>query len=337
MAWSSPVTAQNYLKRNYDTDGKEVLRAFAPVVAEARHGVVEFYLGDEQIVLGTVVTADGLVLTKASDLRQGLDEPEDIERELTAQLADGRRVVAQLLNEDRLNDLALVQLEADELRPVTFDLAAPPRLGQWVVVPGLGESPEAVGVMSALPRRVNGVRLGIALGDRQSDGRPVIGMTQPGMGARVAGLQQGDVLVSIAGKPVTNSQDVIDAIQHVIAGDVVEVIVERNGSRLVFGVEMMLPEVDPENSRVDRMNTMGNDISTRRDGFASVLQHDATLAPTECGGPLLDLDGRCVGLNIARAGRIEAYALPAEVVVAALAKMTDQVMVRDADPEAADH
>ena len=30
------------------------------------------------------------------------------------------------------------------------------------------------------------------------------------------------------------------------------------------------------------------------------------------GGPLLDLDGRCVGVNIARVNRCESFAIPAE-------------------------
>lgn len=328
VAIAVPVSAQSYLKRAYDTDGKEVLKAFAPVVAEARHSVVQLYNDGKKRTLGTVVTADGLVLTKASEVRDA--------ETLTAKLADGRKVAVQLLTEDRLNDLALLQLEADNLTPVEFAVGVLPRLGQWVVVPGLKEVPEAVGVMSALPRRVNGVRLGIALGDRMSDGRPMIGLTMEGMGAHAAGLQRGDVLLSIAGHEVTSSQDVIDSIQNVIAGDVIEVVVEREGTPIAFQVEMRLPEFD-ENSRADRMNRMGNAVSKRRDGFASVFQHDATLTPGECGGPLLDLDGRCVGINIARAGRIEAYTLPADVVVDALGELTGQVMVNDAEPANAEH
>lgn len=322
------ASAQSYLKRAYDTDGKEVLKAFAPVVAEARHSVVQLYDDGKKRTLGTVVTADGLVLTKASEVRDA--------QTLTAKLADGREVAVQLLTEDRRNDLALLQLDAGNLTPVEFAVGVLPRLGQWVVVPGLKEVPEAVGVMSALPRRVNGVRLGIALGDRRSDGRPVIGHAMEGMGARAAGLQRGDVLMSIAGHEVTSSQDVIDSIQNVIAGDEIEVVVERGGKPMAFQVEMRLPELN-ENSRTDRMNTMGNGVSQRRDGFASVFQHDATLTPGECGGPLLDLDGRCVGINIARAGRIEAYTLPADVVVDALAELTGQVMVNDAEPAKAEH
>ena len=32
------------------------------------------------------------------------------------------------------------------------------------------------------------------------------------------------------------------------------------------------------------------------------------------GGPLVDLDGRVLGLNIARAGRVETWALPGDVI-----------------------
>jgi S1-C subfamily serine protease len=36
--------------------------------------------------------------------------------------------------------------------------------------------------------------------------------------------------------------------------------------------------------------------------------------PEDCGGPLVDLDGDVVGVNIARAGRTETRAIPSEVV-----------------------
>lgn len=316
---SGGAGGQSFLKRSLDTDGKEVLKAFAPIVAETRMSVVQLRLDGKDATLGTVVTADGLVLTKASEVAGELP--------LTAELADGREVEVERMAEDRAHDLALLQLDARDLTPVAFALGVAPRLGQWVVVPGLGELPEAIGVMSCVPRRIKGVRLGIALGDRRSDGRPVVGLTIPGMGAAEAGLTTGDVLISIAGQDVANSQEVLDSLQGVNAGDIIPVVVERDGESVVFEVEMRLPELN-ERSRSDRMNTMGNRVSQRRDGFDSVLQHDATISPGECGGPLLDLEGRCIGLNIARAGRVEAYALPADVVAGVLLDLTQQVMVK---------
>jgi len=55
-------------------------------------------------------------------------------------------------------------------------------------------------------------------------------------------------------------------------------------------------------------------VSQRAEDFELAMQHDAALQPSQCGGPLLNLDGKAVGLNIARAGRIASYALPASLV-----------------------
>jgi hypothetical protein len=38
------------------------------------------------------------------------------------------------------------------------------------------------------------------------------------------------------------------------------------------------------------------------------------LRPADCGGPLLDLDGKMVGINIARAGRVNSYAIPTAAI-----------------------
>ena len=63
-------------------------------------------------------------------------------------------------------------------------------------------------------------------------------------------------------------------------------------------------------------------LSERAGGFPRALQHDTILEPQDCGGPLLDLDGKAVGVNIARAGRVISYALPADTV----ARLMDDVM-----------
>ena len=62
-------------------------------------------------------------------------------------------------------------------------------------------------------------------------------------------------------------------------------------------------------------NAMGGDLSGRRTGFPMVIQHDTVIRPTDCGGPLVDLDGRVLGINIARAGRVETWALPGDVAM----------------------
>ena len=55
-------------------------------------------------------------------------------------------------------------------------------------------------------------------------------------------------------------------------------------------------------------------MSNRRNGFPVILQHDSVVLPEDCGGPLCDLDGHVIGINISRAGRVETYAIPSEVI-----------------------
>jgi hypothetical protein len=66
--------------------------------------------------------------------------------------------------------------------------------------------------------------------------------------------------------------------------------------------------------------TMGTKLNNRRGGFPFILQHDSGLRPEVCGGPLVDIDGKVVGINIARAGRTETFAIPAEDILALLPK-----------------
>ena len=63
-------------------------------------------------------------------------------------------------------------------------------------------------------------------------------------------------------------------------------------------------------------------ISARSSGFTTIFMHDTVLMlPNQCGGPLVNLDGRAVGINIARAGRVSSYALPTAVVRSQVTQM----------------
>ncbi len=62
---------------------------------------------------------------------------------------------------------------------------------------------------------------------------------------------------------------------------------------------------------MDRNDMMSGDFSKRRSGFPRVIQHDVLANSTIMGGPVLNLGGKCVGMNIARANRAETFAIPA--------------------------
>ena len=117
-----------------------------------------------------------------------------------------------------------------------------------------------------------------------------------------------------AKQAVTSSDQLIGMISQHLPGDAVSLLVRRGDDRLTFEAKLgRRADLDQENS--DFQSFLGGELSFRRSGFSSVLQHDTFLLPEHCGGPLCDLEGRVVGINIARAERIASYALPAATII----------------------
>lgn len=287
----------------------EIREAFEPLVRSVRKSVVILYVDGEARTLGTVADTRGTVLSKASELIDAA--------RLEAELPNGQRVKADLVGVDRDNDLAFVALDTPRLRPVRW-IDSEPAIGRWVASAGQEKTPEAVGVISARARAIEPPQLvlGVLLQEHPR-GLYVRAVTE-GFGADRAGVRQGDVLVQVGGDKVLAIQQVISRLQRLNEGDEVSIEVLRGGEPVTLDVSLRELEPDPR-SRSERMNRMGGAISERRRGFERVLQHDAEIRPEHCGGPLVNLRGEVVGLNIARAGRIATYALPSMLVERELA------------------
>ena len=56
------------------------------------------------------------------------------------------------------------------------------------------------------------------------------------------------------------------------------------------------------------------DVSLRQTGFPAVLIHDTIVGRRQCGGPVVDLEGRVVGVNIARFHRCSTFAIPQQEI-----------------------
>jgi hypothetical protein len=65
---------------------------------------------------------------------------------------------------------------------------------------------------------------------------------------------------------------------------------------------------------------MGGPLSLVSNNFPVVIQTDMQLKPQQCGGPVLDLDGRAIGLSIARADRTRSFLIPASRIAEVLGK-----------------
>jgi serine protease Do len=114
-------------------------------------------------------------------------------------------------------------------------------------------------------------------------------------------------------------------------GDRVELGVLRAGERMQVEATLARREDGPRGRPVRRGNTT-TPISEVSTGFGRVLAHDANVWPEQVGGPVLDLDGHVVGINIARFDRTATHALPAATVRDAVRRMLQR---RELTPAAA--
>jgi len=306
------------------TSDSEILEVFTPVIDEVRPSVMLVVTDEKDAVLGTVVDAAGLVLTKASEL-VGYET-------LRCIASDGAEYEASIIGIDNATDLALLSVDAIDLVPVVFAEPQELAIGQWVIVPGQDRSPMSAGIVSSAMREIPGRRLviGVML-SAHPKGLQVDSLTT-GYGAEDAGIEVGDVIISVSGDEVVAIQEVVAALRDLASGDSVELQLLREGETMDVDVEVREMQPDPRD-RSSRMNEMGGAVSDRNTGFASVIQHDAILRPQDCGGPLVNLDGEVVGINIARAGRIASYTLPADLVLERLVPL----MAGDLAPDEPEH
>jgi serine protease Do len=301
------ATVPAELRRSHFRSGEATLTAFALLSEATRYSIVKLNVNGATVALATVVDGNGLALTKASELKKG---------KLTAWLATEKEVEAELLGTDDEEDLALVRVHSSGLKPIRW-AAGDVAIGQWAITPGIAATPQAVGIISALPHRVRPPRALIGVQFDYSGSKAQIKDILPGFGAEKAGLKSGDVIVALNAMAVTNREQVIETLRELRDGANVKLRIQRLETQFTVEVRMMVPQpgqLAGDASVQRRLNRVGGEVSQRAEGFQQAIEHDTVLQPWLCGGPLVDLDGKAIGINIARASRVTTYALPARLV-----------------------
>ena len=288
--------------RPYERDHAGIHAPLKAVLSGLGNSTVRVYCDGKKAALGTVVSRKGEVLTKASEMKGKIE----------CRLADGGSLPARVVAVSQRHDLALLQLEGSrisQLNPVQFSMDAPPPVGSFIATLSPAGGVIAFGVVSVAPRglKQRGI-LGIAFSQREDSAR--LGQVFPGTGAAKAGLKVGDEILEIDGKPVSSGREVAELLGKKVPGDKVHLKIRREDKDLEIDAKMG-GNIEPDRqNRLDRMNLLAGPLSQRRSNFPAALQHDTYLFPNECGGPLVNLEGKVIGINIARGGRVESYALP---------------------------
>lgn len=294
----------------------QVRGAFRDSVKDVSKATVRILSDGRYKALGAIVDKDGYVLTKYSELNG----------QLSCKLQSGVVVDAELVGFDQDHDLAMLRIEKLEktkaLPVVRWATGGAPELGSWLATPSLTSLPVSVGVVSAATRRIPAppALLGVVLAD--DDEGPRIAEILPGGAAEKGGLQVADIVTKVNGGKIRSIRELQRNVMGRRPGTIVELLILREGDPQRMRVKLgRMSDAIETQQRMAFQKKLGGPISERREDFPAVLQHDSVLRPEDCGGPLVNLDGEVVGLNIARASRICSFALPTEVILPVLAQL----------------
>lgn len=291
------------------TKGDESKVPWQAVTKNLRHSVVEVLNDEERTAYGTVVGADGWVLTKASEIGPNP----------RCRAGNGEPMNARITGTHVAFDLAMLKIDASDLRPVQWTNQGLRDPGTFVVVPDAAGSPIAAGIISAHPNRFDGpFSTAITPAPRRPRPKAIppefLGRSVKGQGFSVtasigsaakAGILVGDIITEIEGRPFQSMRDLTDVMSGKSPGDTLRISLTHDGQRVersltIEGTPYRAPSVNSPNHRFD--------------AFPTVFEHDIPLTHEECGGPVVGIDGKTLGITIARIGAQGCAAIPADAI-----------------------
>jgi hypothetical protein len=273
----------------------------------------------EVLAYGTVV-GDGKIITKWSEVERAEDS-------LYVQAGNDESFKAVVAGVYSAEDIVLLDVSMPPAGGLTLNnILVPAKFaetewsyGRFVSAPQADGKLAGFGVVSVLERNLretDRAHLGI-MADQDFKGKGVkIATVQPEHGAAEAGIQSGDVILDIDGREISGLQELRNALTNKQPGDTVKLKVETAGKERI--VEVLLTnrpvfgEFSPD--RLNQMERMGGELNMVRSGFSRVVQSDMKIQNNQVGGPVVDLEGKIVGITLARADRTRTYLMSGSAV-----------------------
>jgi serine protease Do len=267
--------------------------------------------GARQEVLGThiaLATAKykSIIISKSSLIGTGP----------TVILSNKQEVKATVIARDVENDLVMLAIPAAkgglEFSRLDVDTVRFATMGKFLLSPipvGKGTTSILGTCQFSVPRISSVAYLGIVMGAKT---KPfLLARLKAGSPASIADLLAGDEVLSIGDEAIARAADFSAALRKHWPGDTLVFSIMRAGAMLNKKVILGYMPQRPSDHPAEQF--LGGK-SARRDGFKSVVSHDAVLLPKECGGPVMDFDGIFYGINIARFSRTSSLMVPAVVI-----------------------
>lgn len=300
-----------------DAQADEFSAAITPALATAAKSTVRVWSGARRVAYGTVIGDGSRILSKWSEVARGSGN-----LRVDVAGAEYRSVKPAGVYEDE--DLVVLDIEGSPLAPVNWSFETP-KLGGFLAAPQPDGKLAAFGVVSVLTRNLRDTDLAYlgVIGEAGFVGKGVkVKEVAGSSGAETAGLKPGNVILKVGERPISGLLALKNALTGVAPGATISLVVAADGGvktvDVLLGHRPNLPQFAGD--RLQQMERMGGAISEVRDSFTHVIQSDMRPKPNQIGGPVVDLQGRVLGITVARADRTRSFVMPASAVVDLLKK-----------------
>lgn len=303
------------LAKEFGKSSEELLKTLAPVAKTFAPSTVSILCDGKAVALGTIVRKNGYLLTKASELSG----------KATAVIGTRNLPAKEIARSDEY-DLALLKVRGRNFKPVTWAEENVPPIGRWLLTPDSDGNPLGLGMVGVATRKIDPSQT-MVLPDRPiigiqlaTSGPAEVASVMPGSPGAKVGFKPGDVVVALNGEEVKTGEELIAGVSKFKPGDKVTLGVKRGDRTLILKpVLKSMADMVQARSMSDRKlqsfsQLSGDTVSRRNRNFPAAFTHDTVLQAEECGGPVMNLDGKAVGLNIARCDRTATFALTASDV-----------------------
>jgi len=316
-----------------DSDFAKSLHA---ITNESINSVVRLEGSHNSYILGTIISTNGMIVSKHSAAKK-------MKRCI---FSDSQVWPFRIVSFDPKKDLCLIRVNRSGLTPIKFRSTLnrqqqigslgqsyqtvsliPPSSGSLALSVGCHQKVAAFGMVTkglhdfqiAQPECPDCIDMGITVSPYPSLTR-INGVVYPHRrGIKVLrvyprstgeslGMLVGDLINTVNGVKIAERQVLDRMTREIRAGDVMTMKIFRKG--LPRELTYKIPSA--KKTLHDRWG--GGPYSARRFGFGPVIVHDSVLDPQDCGGPLVDVKGHVIGLNIARSMRVASFAINIEDV-----------------------
>lgn len=296
-----------------DSQALDIFKALRAVNFRAKEVVYPIYSGQKRVGYG-ISLGDEKLLTKASEVEQ--------RRGLFTASREQVAMNAKILGVYADHDLAV--LEVPGLRAPAAEWADASNLSEGAFLSAIrsdGEA-QAMGVLSVRERSLKSIDqgfLGIEMDTLETaKGVRVINVVE-GSAAAEVGIRRGDLIVRISDQEVRGFYELSTKLRRLKNGEQPEIQLMRGGKFITVKPTLKGREIrEGVSSRLEQMDRMSGGQSRVRGDFGNVIQSDMELEVEDAGLPVVDLEGRIIGMVIARAGRISTLILPGDDIVKAL-------------------